>query len=117
MDLFDIVISGKIRKEGGGGGGDFSTAEVTFYTSNNSPYDVIIPQVDEEHAFISATSVHQVGAGGFTAKVPLYKGALLLDPMIAFAGLDPTFTGGISATSDGIIITGDGTFTADGHDK
>lgn len=93
-----------------GGGGDFTTANVTITSNDNAlAFDgyVVLDIEDEDHAIVFYNTAH---TGSETVVVPLYKG-------MAIWGIQTVTPSAVSAsgniTRDGtdIIITGDGTIT------
>jgi len=105
-------------ESGGGGGdsGDWSTAQVTFISTKGDYYPSI-PVVSEEGLVIERLSV-LVGTP-VTYEIPLYKGSCYLDIGL-FRDIDGNLvcTGGVEYVHNefhrGVVITGDGTFSADG---
>lgn len=121
-DLFrDKVVTGLSGLASGGGGGDFSTAEVTIDNSNNS----------KGYPEIYGSTVGQVNIGGLpptyeyssrpdifpsnavqTYTVILYKGkAMIRIPDPTGIGYNVTTSGNITSSSSGYIVTGDCTIT------
>ena len=105
----DIVTATKLNNieqgiaNASGGGGDFSTAEVTVI---NNTEDVILylPNTNDEEGW---THLGATVYGNGVHTVVLYKGAAHGE---LSADAELTVTGDIS-TEDGIIVTGNGTIT------
>lgn len=109
----------------GGGGGDLSTAEVTFVdcnTEGSSSYDVVCPKVEVESDTISCGTFSVNNTAPKKVSVPLYKNSLYLDPHL-FSNLDysvmPTTEGDIEFDSEKIMfhIYGNGTITLKGEQE
>lgn len=90
-----------------GGGGDFSTAEITI--NNSTDATVYLCAIDEEYG----TWVKVAGNEGEaeTVSVPLYKGNSFA--FVTFGGDAATVSvsGGITYEDDSLYITGDGSIT------
>lgn len=118
------IINGVEYVGGGGGSSDFSTAEVTFINSlQGSVYGVAeLVQLTDSGMIISSdeNNIHAVNYGeNVVITFPLYKGAFIANPELIFyrIGIEtmPITTGNIELSEAGIIITGNGTFTAEGQ--
>ena len=129
VNLVDVkAVDGEITEvkvngvpAGGGGGGDFSTAEVTIDNSNNS----------KGYPEIYGSTAGQINVGGFpptfedssrpdifpsdavqTYTVILYKGkAVIQIPDPTGIEYNVTTSGNITSSLEGYIVTGDGTIT------
>jgi len=108
----------------GGGGGDLSTAKVTFINSNpNGPYTVtILSHINYYWHDTLGMASYIVGSGNVEVDVPLYKGcyAIGIGDCINVSEVDPgvmpTSTGGVEIDFENslIIVTGNGSFTCAG---
>lgn len=105
-----------------GGGGDFSTAQVTFINADTttSPYAVNAFYVDSDCINMSPFNVSE----SVTIEVPLYKGKTEMSAFIlsqTSQSYMPTTTGGASLVlgqgAPKFVITGDGTITAKGANQ
>lgn len=100
----------------GGGSGDFSMAEVTFYNSHaqGNPYQVTVVTAFENGMMLNPISV--LYNNPQTVNLPLYKGAYILFPE-DFIDIDeetmPSSTGDIAFDFDEgyFLIAGNGTIT------
>lgn len=105
----------------GEGSSDFSTAEVKFESTNRT-YGVTITRVEDSEYGAGLMGLDNApvgsGANALTVTVPLYKGAYFLtEECITGYSSDPppVVTGDLEYISGtGLMITGDGTFTAAG---
>ena len=100
--------------EGGGGGGDFETASVTFVCTNPSwGYNASVPICDDDIPAFSVSDI--IVTDPVTVKVPMYKGEARF-PLMAVVGTTgvPTASGGVAVSIEefSFIVTGDGTITA-----
>ncbi len=105
MDITDILYAKKLSSGSGGGGGDFTIANVTITTEG---YNYSLPALfaDDDREFTIALTGGESGE----FQVPLYKGNavfMTLEPLIV------TVTGDIAPLIEGevYLITGDGTIT------
>lgn len=110
------VVTG-VEYAGGGGGGDFTTAEVTITLVNFSPsilmYDCPICVEDNALEGIPACIISQfiLDTSG-VYKVPLYKGQCAwFDFYTLFEDVTIDLSGDLSKESNTIVITGDGVIT------
>ena len=103
MDLYDIAVARKLSSGGGGGSSDFSTAEVTFY-STSGQYSVFGQTVGADGTTITIPLLDTVMAGtkAFVMTADLYTGGIT-----DFIGA----TGDVTVGANSIMITGDGTLT------
>ena len=90
---------------GGGGGGDFSIAEVTITNATLSDVDCGIPYINQDYDDSEALRSIPADDERICAII-LYKGTAY----IYIDSEDIEVTGGVSI-DDGIIVTGDGTIT------
>lgn len=110
------VSSVKVNgEEYGGGGGDFSTAEVTIINNSNTEYRVYASTASyypRTGLYVSEAINEAHGEDSTTLEVILYKGTaygLIKD----YNGGTPTAssTGGVLIDGEDLTITGDGTIT------
>ena len=110
-----------------GGGGDLSTAKVTFINSNPSaPYTVtILSQKNYYSHDTLGMASYTVGTNNAEVDVPLYKGcyAIRIGDCINVNDVDPqvmpTSTGGVELDFQNflMIVTGNGSFTCAGKNS
>ena len=108
---FDEVLIDDKPIDEGGGGGDFSVANVTFVNNTTEPYVFAAPSyIDEGEEVWSFGGAYAEPQRTSVVQVILYKG-------VGFASLNldsiPTMTasGAIEVDAGDLIITGDGTVT------
>ena len=100
-----------VNVEGGGGGGDFSTAEVTFIVTEGgvrTHFAYIDPEYNDIEILTPSLDVGEV-----TYTLPLYKNGQYINIAIA-EGTTPTISGDISYDGHGFAITGNGTISVEG---
>ena len=106
-----------LGSSGGGGDGDWSSAEVTFECTAGAYLVNLCFGVDyNEPPMAIIAPIHVTSEASETVFVPLYKGAALL-PGDCFAHIagPPAITGNLTLSEEGLYITGDGTFSAPGE--
>ena len=96
----------------GGGGGDFTTATVTFANGSGDGIDAFAPTIDSDEA---AGKVYISTDGGNIVFI-LYKGSAYLSFVNELAESSVSVTGALELDAEspdvyGIYITGDGTVT------
>lgn len=138
QEIMQVKLNERINESRGGGGGDFTTAEVTFVKDENyqgrfSTYDFAVPMCEDysdvpESPFDGAVFVYSsiialisdFGLDTITITVPLFKGIFATE-ILMYEGFDPNY---ISLTGDAridnldggllLLITGDCTITLSG---
>lgn len=117
VNLVDVkAVDGEITEvkvngvpAGGGGGGDFSTAEVTIINNTGGPINVWMPTVDTNYSYGQTSDSSNVEAGTHIFNVIVYKNGAKLVPY--GKGLTITITGSITFAELWYIVTGDCTIT------
>lgn len=99
---------------GGGGSSDFTTATVKFI-STKGIYSVAGSFVFGTDTIVSSKITVEQLSPPMELIIPLYKGSAVYS-LRAFGNVQstPIVTGGITVFNEGIRITGDGTYSADG---
>lgn len=103
--------------QGGGGGGDFTTATVKFICTKGV-YTVAGSFVFGMDTIVSSKITVEKLSPPVEVVIPLYKGSAIYS-LGAFGDVqnNSVVTGGITLFDEGIRITGDGTFSADGVEQ
>lgn len=121
-DLDTLVVSEVIDLvapliQGGGGGGDFTTATVKFICTKGV-YTVAGSFVFGTDTIVSSKITVEELSPPVELVIPLYKGSAIYS-LRAFGDVQstPIVTGGITVFNEGIRITGDGTYSADGVEQ
>ena len=121
-DLDTLVVSEVIDLvapliQGGGGGGDFTTATVKFICTKGV-YTVAGSFVFGMDTIVSSKITVEELSPPVEVVIPLYKGTAIYT-LGAFGDVqsNSVVTGGITLFDEGIRITGDGTFSADGVEQ
>ena len=100
------VVEGVKELVNGGGGGDFSTAEVTVKMEGDGDYDFFYAPILKEN-YLIGFGEPEGDQTIFT--VALYNGTAIAQPRIIDGSIH--VSGNITLNNDNIIITGDGTVT------
>ena len=116
----DVVTAEKLNKleQGvaeGGGGGDFSIAEVTFVNLASVGWYTVYCLVANDEVGCNTASIDVSGGAGHTVLIPLYKDIPYVLSYDAFTRIDesvmPVLSGDIVFSESGFGISGDGTIT------